>query len=766
MLHLRRVKKTDMMKRGWCLGALLVFGVSALAGGIGTWRNFTSMKDVRGIARDGNTYWAATSGGLFSWSLADGSYQLFTNAEGLLSIDLTALGIDGTGQIWTGASNGIIHLSSPGQGNPRTILDIFKANQTNKRINAFSFSGDTAIICTDFGLSLFRISKFEFGDTYTKFGSGSSGIRFAVLSATIFGNSIWASITDGQTINQIAVASLSNPNLLPPESWTLQTVGDPGNLVRNLAAFAGRLYAGTIRGLYVQDGTGWNLYAAAGVRDITTLAASPSGLVFSAGPDQTYTLDAQGTLASYGTPLPSPALSITANPDGKPVVGSSGAGILLLNGTWTSRLPNGPNSNGFINVTVDPDGNVWGASGQSSGKGFYRFNGKDWKSFTTKNSPLLSDDIHRVSVDCDGGVWASSFGRGVTEVPFRSDAVDSSRVYWRNVGLVGLPNDPDFVVVGNVACDGRGNRWMSVINPADKHALTVRTASGTWVHIPALIGGVRMSFLMDVVVDKALAVDAFDNLWAVVRDASYKGVISMGNQGTIDSTAAVLITVSNGLPSDDIRTIVVDKDNTVWVGTDKGIAIILDPVNPTRQGGIAAYKPLNGLVINTICVDALNQKWVGTNEGAVLLSPDGTQVLTNLTVENTQGKLIDNNISSIAVDQRTGTVYFGTSFGLASLTTPAAAPKASFDGLKVYPNPFRVPGSVPLTVDGLMQNSSIRILTSDGKLVRDIRSPGGRIGFWDGKDAEGIDVASGIYLVVAYTEDGQVANGKVAVLKK
>jgi hypothetical protein len=274
-----------------------------------------------------------------------------------------------------------------------------------------------------------------------------------------------------------------------------------------------------------------------------------------------------------------------------------------------------------------------------------------------------------------------------------------------------------------------------------------------------------MSYLTDVSVDKALAVDAYDNLWAIVRDASYKGVISLGNQGTIDSTAAFLITVSNGLPSDDIRTIVVDKDNTVWVGTDKGIAIILDPVNPTRQGGIAAYKPLTGLVVNTIAVDALNQKWVGTNEGAVLLSADGTQVLTSLTLDNTQGKLIDNNISSIAVDQRTGTVYFGTSSGLASLTTSAAAPRALFEGLRVYPNPFRIPGAVPLTVDGLMQNSRIRILTSDGRLVRDIASPGGRIGFWDGKDARGNDVASGIYLIVAYTEDGQVANGKVAVLR-
>ena len=99
-------------------------------------------------------------------------------------------------------------------------------------------------------------------------------------------------------------------------------------------------------------------------------------------------------------------------------------------------------------------------------------------------------------------------------------------------------------------------------------------------------------------------------------------------------------------------------------------------MNPKRKGGIAAYKPLTGQMINTIAVDALNQKWVGTNEGVILLSADGTQVLAQYTVQNTGGKLIDNDIKSIAVDPGTGTVYFGTRSGLASLTTPAAAPRS------------------------------------------------------------------------------------------
>jgi hypothetical protein len=243
-------------------------------------------------------------------------------------------------------------------------------------------------------------------------------------------------------------------------------------------------------------------------------------------------------------------------------------------------------------------------------------------------------------------------------------------------------------------------------------------------------------------------------------------VFSLGNRGAIDDSVDYFLTIVDGLPSNDVTTICVDRDNDVWVGTDKGIGIILDPAHPKQDGSVARYKPLNGLVINTIAVDAINQKWVGTTEGVVVLSQDGTQVVAFYTVANTGGKLIDNDVKSIAIDGKTGTVYFGTLNGLASLTTAAAEPKASFDGLTIYPNPYIIPSTKSMTVEGLVANSSIKILSIDGRVMRTVGTPGGRFGFWDGKDDEGKDVGSGVYIVVAYSEDGQTATGKVAVVRR
>jgi hypothetical protein len=105
--------------------------------------------------------------------------------------------------------------------------------------------------------------------------------------------------------------------------------------------------------------------------------------------------------------------------------------------------------------------------------------------------------------------------------------------------------------------------------------------------------------------------------------------------------------------------------------------------------------------------------------------------------------------------------------GLASLTTPAAAPRESFDGLTVYPNPFMIPGTVPLTISGLVAGSELKIVSVDGTVVRNLKTPGGLVGTWDGRDSNGEPVASGIYIIVAYGEDGgAVTTGKVAVIKR
>ncbi|MDP4116729.1 MAG: T9SS type A sorting domain-containing protein, partial [Bacteroidota bacterium] len=129
--------------------------------------------------------------------------------------------------------------------------------------------------------------------------------------------------------------------------------------------------------------------------------------------------------------------------------------------------------------------------------------------------------------------------------------------------------------------------------------------------------------------------------------------------------------------------------------------------------------------------------------------------------------LMDDEIRSIAIDANKGIVYVGTDNGLVSFNTPFIKPLDSFTSLFVYPNPFIINKNNIITIEGLIKDSDIKILTAAGTLVNQFSSPGGKVAYWDGKDLAGKFVGSGIYLIIAYDKEGNnIVTGKVAVLKK
>jgi hypothetical protein len=72
---------------------------------------------------------------------------------------------------------------------------------------------------------------------------------------------------------------------------------------------------------------------------------------------------------------------------------------------------------------------------------------------------------------------------------------------------------------------------------------------------------------------------------------------------------------------------------------------------------------------------------------------------------------------------------------------------------------------VDLRIDGLVEGSSIKIVTLTGDLIAEFDSPGGKIATWT--NSRSATIASGIYMVIAYNKDGsKVGAGKFAVIKK
>ena len=215
------------------------------------------------------------------------------------------------------------------------------------------------------------------------------------------------------------------------------------------------------------------------------------------------------------------------------------------------------------------------------------------------------------------------------------------------------------------------------------------------------------------------------------------------------------------------RCCVEDKEGNIWFGTDMGpVELLADDILsgndefqqikvPRNDGTNLADYLLAGIDIACMAVDGANRKWFGTNgHGVYLVDADNITQINHFTTDNSP--LLSNNVESIAIDDASGEVYFGTSKGLCSYTSDASgeASELDKDNVYAYPNPVTPDYNGPITIKGLTYKASVKIVTAGGQLVAEGMSNGGTF-TWDGCDLDNKPVASGVYMVMAATEDGK-----------
>ena len=227
-----------------------------------------------------------------------------------------------------------------------------------------------------------------------------------------------------------------------------------------------------------------------------------------------------------------------------------------------------------------------------------------------------------------------------------------------------------------------------------------------------------------------------------------------------------------------VRCAAEDKNGNIWIGTSAG-PLLLDPNQitasaptftqvkvPRNDGTNYADYLLSGIDVSCIAVDGANRKWFGTKKnGIYLISEDNLSEIHHFTTLNSP--LLSNGIESIAINEKTGEVFIGTDKGLCSYMSDSSTPNESMtsDNVWAYPNPVKPDYTGLITIVGLSQNADVKILTSNGRIVNEGKSNGGTY-TWNGCDANGKKVASGIYMVATATNDvkkGTVC--KIAIIK-
>lgn len=771
--------------------ALWVGGARLASAQAGQWTAHTSAREVVALSVSEDEVWAATTGGVFSYNPATEEIRRFTVAEGLHNVQTRTIAYDARrGLVWIGYFNGVLDQLDVETGAVKTFFDIQRSDRfPSPEINRLYVRGDSLLAVTSFGVVIFDPVRQEVRDTYSQLGT--------LAPATTVRDIAVAPIPDGRlgfwlaTANGVAYAPLSASNLQDPGAWTVEQAALPDRDTYAIATFQGQIYVGTGRGLARRETDGsYTLYGFTNrpVFDLAPLA----------NPDRLLALDdfkLYAVFASGGSLVQADGFlglaAVVEGPDQNIWVGDAQAGLnqfarpegnqqpALLHG---EIFPHGPFDGLFGDLTIDGEGNLWAAAVRGAqGAGFYRLDTEgQWTNYTGRFFEALAGrgNFLLVHTDAQGNLWASSNGNGLAQVTPEGELLLHTQT---NSSLLPAAGTSAFVIVGGAASDQDGTLWVT--NTTAAQPLHVRTPDGQWTPLPAP----RCTGLVPTTALGPIFIDSFGQKWIVVLDLGNlrltRGLIVL-DTGASPTDASDDVcrfigergSLGRGLPSTMITSLTEDRQGRVWIGTDNGPAFVVSssvaaqdptaepswPLWADRNEGVFV---LSNLHINDIAIDPSNRLWMATNEGTYLLQEtDGFERVEFFTAENSP--LFSDVVVTIAVDGRTGIVYFGTDQGLISFRGDAIDPATTKRDLFVYPNPVRITdGATPdIFIEGLVEETQVKVVAAHGEVVAEFPARGGRVR-WDGRDRNQRLVPSGIYLVVAVGQHGEgTAFGKVAVI--
>lgn len=749
---------------------------------VDSWQAFTSFSTVNGmVSNEDNEIFVATEGGVFSVFNFELERTL-SPIDGLHALSPSALDIAANGEIWFGFSDGTVQAFDLASDSFTDLGDIRRADQFSQRaILKIVAKGDTIYTMTSFGVVLWNATRKTVIDSYVKFGDFDRASPMRDLF--VDGDSLFI-------VNQQGLAKARDKgDLQNPSVWqTTPNAILPVNSVDVIVHLPDgrRFLSGSGQNLsFNAQNQSWELTSLFGQGQVLRFQTGEKG-VLAIKSNQIWRLQNGQAGADL---LISEGGIRSAIVDGNELIwGTQENGIAKrgLDGGQIGRLlPNGPALNAFLDVKSN-NGILLSASSSSPGRrsgftntGYYFLRDGQWQNF----SP---NDIDEFRTQNFRSIWVTdltqdfaflgSWGKGFAVHDLETDEIQL--ITPDNSILDGLEIAPNFAVIAGLDTDTQGDLWVGnfFARRIPLYHFDMETRELTEIEkAPGVPNNVHYWKLF---------VDSFDQKWISLVNPQTDGlgllIFDEGESLTdeADDRSVVLNTITGNLPNNKINAFAQDQFGEVWIATDRGVArflfpdFILEPEAGQRQAQWLITEDqeprtffLRDVKATALAVNAANQKWIGTEgDGAWLVNETGGIALRHFTAENSP--LISNSIESIAIDGETGTVFFATDLGLVSFTDVAKESEEKVGDLFIFPNPYNYNrNSGQIFIEGLRGENMIRILGVDGRLVRELPSRGGRVA-WDGFDFQGRKLPSGVYLVVAVSENGGSRGfGKVAIIK-
>jgi hypothetical protein len=753
------------MRKALAIFILLIFIFSSYGQTpVGSWSDHLIYNTAKSVTAGSTDVFASTGSSIIVYNKEYAELKKITRIDGLTETGISTIA-------WSEENKTLIIAYSSSNIDllkDNVIYNIPDINRKyiagKKEITRVRTNGKFAYLACSFGIVVVDILRKEISDTW-KPGNGSETLEILDLA---FGNGkIFAATGKG-----IYSADLTNSGLAYFGNWSLlNSLPVPEGKYTSVVFSGNKLYAN----LSVPFSGGDSVYTISDISDISTLFSflpgiynrsfdpAPNGFTVSS-PSSVKYYNTYGsinkTISSYGAGSAAPNISQAVSDNTDIWIADINSGLVRVenySSFSTLSLP-GPISNNAYSITsLNGKTIVCGGGGDISWNNQMRpmevsiFEENTW---TTKSSKTITDPM-RALIDPDNSnhFFVSTWGNGLLEYTNN----DPPKQYAYPTLQTIIPGQP-YVRVCGMAMDKQKNLWITQSEVPG--SIKYLKPDGTWIW--------NKDLKIDVLTIGDIIITRTGQKWVVLPRGNGIFVLDDNNTPdnfTDDRTKQMLVEDTQNEIVSYVYSIAEDLDGNIWVGTAQGVFVYYTP-EKIFDGNLKANRPKiprndgSGLVdymlksetVTSIAIDGANKKWFGTlSSGAYYLSADGTTLLKNFNEQNSP--ILSNSIISLAVDNKTGDVWFGTSKGIQSFRGEASAGNEKFANVYTFPNPVREDFTGNVTITGLMFDSQIRITDISGNLVFKTVSDGGQA-TWDLKTYNGKRVTTGVYLVFCASNDG------------
>ena len=692
--------------------------MTAQAANIGQWNAYLAYHDITDIEPAGQLIYVLSSNDLFSYNVNDKSVYAYNKINSISDTEINYIA-------WNPSAKKLIIIYSnynidllDNNFNVENISDYYsKAMTDDKTVNNVTINGNNAYISTGFGIIKLNMRDAEISETYN--------LGKNVTDCSVSGDIISAKTSDGiyqgNTIH----------NLVDPNNWTLTTQSVSFSDANDIT---------------VSTTNGYTEYIAYDATNKCYWSNQKNGCL-------------QGWTQ-----------------------GDSGERTIIAN----EINADGPKYNyfGFMKFT---QGNLYSCGGGwSYTNDRYRpgalqqYDGNKWIKYEDDiKTKTESEYIDLMCLDVHPNNANIVYACGRTGLYEFNDGKFVKYYNKDNSPLFSLLNTNNYLMTFSCIFDRNNNLWCfnSGVNKENEVNAAHKLFNNTWTsyHNDNLTEGNKNTLrnMLNPILDHE------SNIWFVNNHWGYPALCTFNPTNTESKIYSSFVNQDGiTISPTSVYCTAEDKNYNIWICTNLGplyisyTSIKNDDLTyqqykvPRNDGTNLADYLLSGIDISCMAVDAANRKWFGTNgNGVYLISADNNTEEQHFLASNSY--LLSDNVESIAINEQSGEVFFGTNKGLCSYMSDATITneEMSKDNVWAYPNPVRPEYNGLITITGLSYNADVKICTSNGVLVNEGRSTGGSY-IWNGCDKDGKRVASGVYMVQTAKSDGSKGTVcKIAIVR-